>query len=102
MILPPRNLSGGKRANIRRDAGSSNFEGYGKDESCVFEGPWKHLVILAAKILRHPATEVVAPNLHRPDLKLTPEQEDNYTSLNDPPGWCEDELTGATKRGVEP
>lgn len=81
-ISPPSDLSGGKRANLRRDG--STWIGYGKDESCPLSGPWSHLVYLAAKILRDPATEIVAPNLYRPDLVLTPEQEIAYSSDNGP------------------
>jgi hypothetical protein len=50
----------------------------GKDQSCQFEGPWQHLAILAAKILAHPNTQRVCPNLYRPESGLTPEQEDSY------------------------
>lgn len=33
------------------------------------EGSWHHWANLAAMILSHPATKVVAPDLYRPDLK---------------------------------
>lgn len=72
-------LSGGKRTNIGHSEGIDDWWiGWGKDESCQFEGPWDHLAILAAKILRHPNTEKVAANLYRPDLALTEAQERNY------------------------
>ncbi len=73
-------LQGGKRANIRPsdDTEWDWWVGYGKDESCQFEGPWLHLAILAAKILSHPNTRTVAPNLYVLEHSLTPEQEDNY------------------------
>ena len=73
-------MRGGKRANI----GNSDTEdwdwwvGWGKNQSCQFEGPWSHMAILAAKILAHPNTKAVCPNLYRPDSSLTPEQEDSY------------------------
>ena len=72
-------MRGGKRANIGHSEWLDDWwVGWGKDESCQFEGPWLHMAILAAKILRHPNTAKVAPNLHQPDIKLTPEQEDSY------------------------
>lgn len=77
-------LSGGKRANIGHthefhgnDEDWDWWVGWGKDESCQFEGPWIHMAILAAKILRHPNTAKVAPNLHV-ELPLTDEQERPY------------------------
>lgn len=95
--LVPAHLTGGKRTNIgqadevyNQMAGlgstSCSFEvrsdcwvGWGKDHSCRFEGPWKAMAILAAKILRHPNTKAVAPNLYTPDIPLTQEQEEHYT-----------------------
>jgi hypothetical protein len=72
-------MSGGKRANL---AHSKNLDdwwvGTGKDESCQFEGPWEHMVILAARILSHPNTQKVAPNLYLPNIQLTKEQEETY------------------------
>lgn len=77
--LEPVALRGGKRTNIEASEWMSDWwVGYGKDESCQFEGPWEHMAILAAKILRHPNTQKVAPNLYMPDVPLTPEQEGNY------------------------
>jgi hypothetical protein len=79
-IRPPDYLSGGKRTNLRVSEWLPGWwVGFGKDESCQFEGPWYDIVILAAKVLRDPATAIVAPNLYRPDLVLTAEQERNYT-----------------------
>lgn len=87
--LEPVQLSGGKRTNIGWHGDEHNYPaepesdwdwwvGWGKDFSCQFEGPWKSMAIIAAKILRHPNTGKVAPNLHVV-LPLTPEQEDFYT-----------------------
>lgn len=82
-------LSGGKRTNIipnessdadREDGQPMEWDwwvGYGKDHSCQFEGPWAHMAILAAKILRHPNTKEVAPNLFV-ELPLTEAQENSY------------------------
>jgi len=72
-------MRGGKRANIDASKYGENWwVGYGKDDSCQFEGPWEHLAVLAAKILRHPNTKIVAPNLYLPDLPITKEQEESY------------------------
>jgi hypothetical protein len=38
-------------------------------------GAWGEFAILAAQILRHRNTFLVAPNLYIPDLPLTAEQE---------------------------
>jgi hypothetical protein len=81
-VEPPAYLCGGKRTNIERSEGLTDWWfGYGKDKSCDFEGSWAAMAILAAKILSHPATGVATPNLYRPDLAdaLTPEQAANYT-----------------------
>jgi hypothetical protein len=77
--VKPVHLRGGKRTNIGPSEWLDDWwVGWGKDESCQFEGPWEHMAILAAKILSHPNTEAVAPNLYRPDLALTDEQERSY------------------------
>ena len=76
--LEPVYLSGGKRTNIGPGFLTDWWVGWGKDESCQFEGPWEDMAILAAKILRHPNTQKVAPNLYMPDISLTEEQERNY------------------------
>jgi len=79
--LVPVEMQGGKRANIGNSQNIEDWDwwvGWGKDKSCQFEGPWAHMAILAAKILRHPNTKAVCPNLYQPDIQLTPEQEDSY------------------------
>jgi hypothetical protein len=59
-------LSGGKRTNIAPSGWLDDWwVGYGKDESCQFEGPWADMAELAARILAHPNTEKVAPHLYR-------------------------------------
>lgn len=80
-VEPPDYLSGGKRANLEKGSLPDWWVGYGKDSSCQFEGSWFDMVVLAAKILSHPATEVVAANLYRPELAdaMTEEQRNNYT-----------------------
>ena len=78
--LIPVQLSGGKRTNIGYSEVLDDWDwwvGWGKDESCQFEGSWESMAILAAKILRHENTAKVAPNLHV-ILELTEEQEEMY------------------------
>lgn len=71
IVLDKVGLSGGKRTNIDPAEGWDDWwVGYGKDTSCQFEGTWEHMAILAAKILRHPNTQKVAPNLYWPDAPL--------------------------------
>jgi hypothetical protein len=79
--LEPVAMTGGKRTNIGHNEPGDDWDwwvGWGKDESCQFEGPWEHMAILAAKILRHPNTRNVAPNLFMPNIPITKKQEDNY------------------------
>lgn len=72
-------LRGGKRNRIAHSAWLDDWWiGEGKEPGCDFEGTWEHMAILAARILAHPNTQKVAPNLHRPDPRLTPEQEAAY------------------------
>jgi hypothetical protein len=72
-------LSGSKRTNIDHEHGLDDWwVGHGKDESFPMGGSWEHLAILAAKILRHPNTQKVAPNLYTLGIHITDEQERNY------------------------
>lgn len=65
-------ISGAKRANIvHSDWLDDWWVGHGKDESCQFEGSWADMANFASKILSHPNTEKVAPDLYRPALKPT-------------------------------
>jgi hypothetical protein len=77
MKLEPVGMRGGKRANLGPGHLDDWWVGWGKDEFCQFEGPWEHMAILAAKILRHENTRKVAPNLFVV-MPLTPAQEDSY------------------------
>lgn len=74
-------LSGGKRSHLtpaEEDGDWDWWVGWGKSQDCQFEGPWLHMAVIAAKILRHPNTARVAPNLHQPNIALTEEQETMY------------------------
>ncbi len=91
---PERAMSGAKRANLTMDlghyeedtAGSGDwkyvpyvgdrdwFEGYGKDESCRFEGTWWDMVCFARNVLASENTRLAAPEFYRPEWR-----NDNYT-----------------------
>lgn len=81
--LIPVFLTGGKRTNLTSSDWLENWwVGYGKDESCQFEGSWGAMAILAAQILAHENTRRVAPNLYWPDIPLTEEQRHQYTEYD--------------------
>jgi hypothetical protein len=82
----PRYLSGGKRTHIAASEWIDDWwVGFGKDESCQFEGPWHHMANLAARILAHPNTEKVAPALYCPGLDDLIEEEFTYSNYRDLP-----------------
>jgi hypothetical protein len=70
---PVETVSGGKRANIE-NSGYDWFVGYGKDQSCVFEGTWWDMICFARNVLASENTLRAAPEFHMPELK-----NDNYT-----------------------
>lgn len=73
--FPQHRMSGAKRANLQYcDWMGDWFAGYGKDESCVFEGTWWDMICFARNILASPNTELAAPEFFRPDWG-----NDNYT-----------------------
>lgn len=72
---PETDLRGAKRANIT----TSNFihdwfVGFGKDESCQFEGTWWDMICFARNVLASENTKLTAPEFYQPELK-----NDNYT-----------------------
>lgn len=72
--------SGGKRANIRASEYFSDwFIGYGKDESCQFEGTWWDMICLARNILSSPNTKQCAPEFYHPEFR-----NDNYCGEEKP------------------
>lgn len=67
-------ISGAKRANIiKSDWISDWFVGFGKDESCQFEGTWWDMICFARNVLASPNTQKCAPNFYHPEYK-----NDNY------------------------
>lgn len=51
-------VAASRRANIAKsDPGEDWFVGFGKDESCHFEGTWADMVSVAMQILNHPLSK---------------------------------------------
>lgn len=74
-MWPETEVSGGKRANIAASDWIDDwFYGYGKDESCVFEGTWWDMVCFARNVLASENTKLCAPEFYHPEIK-----NDNYT-----------------------
>ena len=77
---PEHGTSGGKRANVTANLYNSPtflgdwFEGYGKDESCRFEGSWWDMICFARNVLASENTRLAAPEFYRPEWS-----NDNYT-----------------------
>lgn len=68
--LPVDFVSGGKRVNLMQSNSHPQlFFGFGKDESCVFEGSWGHMVAFACEVLACDNTKLIAPELYREDWK---------------------------------
>ena len=81
MILKKVTITAAKRVHLEpSDWLEDWWVGYGKDESCQFEGRWLDIAIFAAKVLQNENTKLVAPNLYRPDIELSTEQACNYTT----------------------
>lgn len=72
---PSKYERGAKRANVRNDDAESDwFVGFGKDESCQFEGTWWDMICFARNVLANENTKTCAPSFYMPELK-----NDNYT-----------------------
>lgn len=60
--------SGSKRTNIRESEWLPDwFVGFGKDESCAFEGTWWDMICFARNVLASPNTKQCAPEWHHPE-----------------------------------
>jgi hypothetical protein len=67
-------LRGAKRANLTESDWLPDwFWGYGKDESCTFEGTWWDMICFARNVLASENTKIVAPEFYKPEWK-----NDNY------------------------
>lgn len=73
-------VSGGKRANLRESDWLKDwFVGFGKDDSCQFEGTWWDMICFARNILASDNTKVVAPEFYKPEWEI-----DNYLGEKKP------------------
>ena len=71
---------GSKRTNIEISKWLGDwFVGYGKDESCQFEGTWWDMICFARNILASENTKLCAPEFYKPELA-----NDNYNSEDKP------------------
>lgn len=78
--------SGAKRANICASEWLPDwFVGFGKDESCSFEGTWWDMICFARNILANPNTEQCAPEWYHPEYA-----NDNYYGEERPYVFKED------------
>lgn len=69
-----RYVSGAKRANIvESDWLDDWFVGFGKDESCQFEGTWWDMICFARNILASKNTKQCCPEYYHPEYA-----NDNY------------------------
>jgi hypothetical protein len=61
---------GAKRANLRMSDWLPDwFVGYGKDESCQFEGTWWDMICFARNILANENTKMAAPEFYKPEWR---------------------------------
>jgi len=81
--FPEIDVGGAKRANVTHcdyvhgDSKAQTwdwFVGYGKEQSCQFEGTWWDMICFARNVLASENTKLVAPEFYKPELR-----NDNYT-----------------------
>lgn len=71
---------GSKRTNIDMSVYVPDwFVGYGKDESCQFEGTWWDMICFARNILANENTKLCAPEFYKPEWANS-----NYTGEDKP------------------
>lgn len=79
--------SGSKRTNIRESDWLDDwFVGYGKDESCQFEGSWWDMICFARNVLASENTKLCAPEFYKPEWA-----NDNYVGGDKPYVYGESE-----------
>lgn len=72
--FPDMFIRGAKRCNLAySDWLDDWFVGYGKDESCQFEGTWWDMICFARNILASENTKITAPEYYHPEW-----ENDNY------------------------
>ena len=66
---PKNYVSGAKRANISESLWLADwFVGWGKDESCQFEGTWWYMVCFARNVLASENTKISCPEFYHPEM----------------------------------
>ena len=84
------NVSGAKRANVSSSSWMPDwFVGYGKDESCQFEGTWWDMVCFARNVLASENTKICAPNYYHPEM-----ENDNYCGEEQPYEFIDEQEGG--------
>ena len=69
---PDGGISGAKRANLTASDWIPDwFVGYGKDESCQFEGTWWDMICFARNVLSSENTKMAAPEYYLPSLAIS-------------------------------
>lgn len=85
--FPNKYISGAKRANLSESKWLPDwFVGFGKDESCQFEGTWWDMICFARNVLASENTKMVAPEFYKPEWK-----NDNYCGEQMPYVFVEEE-----------
>ena len=79
-------VSGAKRANLSKGFFNDWFIGWGKDQSCQFEGTWWDMICFARNVLASENTKLAAPEFYKPEWK-----NDNYTGEDVPYEFGSDE-----------
>ena len=83
-------LSGAKRANIESSIWLPDwFVGFGKDESCCFEGTWWDMICFARNVLASENTKLCAPEFYHPEYA-----NDNYGGEDIPYEFVEEDGDG--------
>lgn len=85
-------VSGAKRANIGASSFLDDwFVGFGKDESCRFEGTWWDMICFARNVLASENTKLCAPEYYHPEMNNSnyAGEEQPYVFTDDPDVPCE-------------
>lgn len=65
---PDKSIYAAKRAHLSASDWLPDwFWGWGKDQSCVFEGTWWDMVCFARNVLASENTQLIAPEFHKPE-----------------------------------
>lgn len=80
---PDSDITGAKRTHITEDDCIPDwFVGWGKDESCCFEGTWWDMICFARNVLASENTKLAAPEFYKPEWGIH-----NYLGEEQPYEW---------------